>query len=266
MHDPIRLTIVMTHPVQYFAPWFRYIATNCPEIGLTVVYATGMAEERHDREFGLSLKWDVPLMEGYTSHVVRPGRPSDELSSEAFGGLDVPEIGTAILETAPDVALVPGWHSKTLAYAIDTCRRYRIPILYRGDSNLLSGRRGWMRPLRALHSRRRLRKYSGFLAVGTAADRYLTRMGIAPATIFRSPHAVDNEFFAQRAAAYEVEPGRAPHSKATGRNALHLLCPVCRQARGEEAPPGRRSGSRRAEGRRAPLGGRVRAAGGGVPP
>ena len=36
---PVRLTVVQTHPVQYNAPWFRYLATNCPEIDLTVVYA-----------------------------------------------------------------------------------------------------------------------------------------------------------------------------------------------------------------------------------
>jgi hypothetical protein len=28
---PIRLTVVMTHPVQYYGPWFRHIAAHCTE-------------------------------------------------------------------------------------------------------------------------------------------------------------------------------------------------------------------------------------------
>ena len=39
-HRPIRLTVVQTHPVQYYAPWFRHIAARCPELDLTVLYAT----------------------------------------------------------------------------------------------------------------------------------------------------------------------------------------------------------------------------------
>ena len=36
----MRLTAVMTHPVQYFAPWFRHIAAHEPAIDLTVIYGT----------------------------------------------------------------------------------------------------------------------------------------------------------------------------------------------------------------------------------
>jgi hypothetical protein len=30
MSEPIRFTAVLTHPMQYDAPWLRHIAAHCP--------------------------------------------------------------------------------------------------------------------------------------------------------------------------------------------------------------------------------------------
>ena len=38
MTAPLRVTFVLTHPVQYFAPWFRAMAAG-PDIDPTVIYA-----------------------------------------------------------------------------------------------------------------------------------------------------------------------------------------------------------------------------------
>jgi hypothetical protein len=46
---PIRLTVVMTHPVQYFSPWFRFITESCPDIHLTVLYGA-IPTGRHSTE------------------------------------------------------------------------------------------------------------------------------------------------------------------------------------------------------------------------
>src|SRR2546425_587276 len=35
-----RLTVVLTHPVQYYAPWFRHVAAHAPTVQLTVLYGT----------------------------------------------------------------------------------------------------------------------------------------------------------------------------------------------------------------------------------
>ncbi len=110
----IRLTAVMTHPVQYLAPWFRFIDAHCPEIDLTVLYATSPTPEQQAGRFGRPFVWDVPLTEGYRCSVVRQARDGDDLDSSAFFGLDVPEIVWALRDSDPDVVLVTGWHSITL--------------------------------------------------------------------------------------------------------------------------------------------------------
>ncbi|HEX6985131.1 MAG TPA: hypothetical protein VF170_07120, partial [Planctomycetaceae bacterium] len=70
MRPPIRLTAVLTHPVQYFAPWFRHIANTCPALDLTVVYATVPTPQQQGTGFGAAFRWDVPLLDGYRSVVV----------------------------------------------------------------------------------------------------------------------------------------------------------------------------------------------------
>ena len=62
---PIRLTAVLTHPVQYFAPWFRFIAANCPEIALTVVYASRPKPEQRGVGFDRAFEWDTSLLDGF---------------------------------------------------------------------------------------------------------------------------------------------------------------------------------------------------------
>ena len=152
--NPIRLTIVDTHPVQYMAPWFRYITEHCPAIELTVLYASRPTPEQQAIGFGDRFQWNVPLLEGYRHRVVRESLPDDRFDSGAFRGLDVPEIGDALFDTRPDAVLVAGWHSITQVRAILASRRRGIPLLYRGDTHLGLRPLGVLGPLWRLKRRR----------------------------------------------------------------------------------------------------------------
>lgn len=196
MSAPIRLTAVLTHPIQYYAPWFRHIALRRPGLDLTVLYGTQPTAEQQGVGFDAAFEWDVPLTEGYRCRVLRAARSGDSMRSDRFWGLDVPEIGAAVRESRPDVVLLPGWHSITLVRALWACRRAGIPVLYRGDTHLGTRPGGWRGALWAARTRLFLRRFSGWLAVGQRAHAYIRRFG-APATrIWASPHAVDNDFFA----------------------------------------------------------------------
>ena len=103
MTTPVRLTAVLTHPIQYYAPWFRRIHASAPEVALTVVHATQPTPKQQGAGFDRAFEWDLPLTEGYRSIVVRPAHEHDRIDSSSFTGLDVPQIGRAIAETTPDV-------------------------------------------------------------------------------------------------------------------------------------------------------------------
>jgi glycosyltransferase involved in cell wall biosynthesis len=195
--------------VQYYAPWFRAIAAHCPEIDLTVLYATKPTAEQQGVGFGTSFEWDVPIAEGYQCRVVRPPRPDENVRSDRFLGLDVPEIGSAVRESRPEVVLVPGWHSITLVRALVTCRRLGIPLIYRGDTNLGTAPTGLRRVPWEVRTWALLRLFDGYLSVGKRTHEYLRYFGVNDSRIWHAPHCVDNELFARAATSYQTPAGRA---------------------------------------------------------
>ena len=90
-----------THPVQYMAPIFRRMA-NEPRLDVQVAYCSLRgARSGFDPEFQTSVKWDVPLLDGY-SWMEIPNKGSGE---ESFWGLNNPGLGTVIREGHFDAAL-----------------------------------------------------------------------------------------------------------------------------------------------------------------
>ena len=80
-----RLAIVTTHPIQYYAPWFRHLAAG-GDLDLKVFYLWDFGvTDKVDPVFGQAVRWDVPLLEGYEHEFVpnRSRRP-DRSSSPHF--------------------------------------------------------------------------------------------------------------------------------------------------------------------------------------
>lgn len=214
--SPCRLTAVLTHPVQYYAPWFRHIAARRPEIELSVLYATQPTPRQQGVGFGKTFQWDVPLTEGYRCRVVRPAREGESVHSDHFWGLDVPEIGDALAGTEPDVAMICGWYSVTLLRALWTARARGIPALYRGDTHLGNAPGGWRRLAWEAKTRALLGAFDGWLSAGRQTREYLAHFGAPSARVFDAPHCVDNEFFAASAAPHQSGAARAAAREAIG--------------------------------------------------
>ena len=213
---PIKLTAVLTHPIQYYAPWFRHVQANAPDIALTVIHGTQPTPEQQGVGFGRAFQWDVPLTDGYRSIIVRPAKPGDRIDSEHFTGLDVPEIVGALADTAPDVVMITGWYSVTLVRALLACRWRGVPTLCRGDSHMQSGPSGWKRPFWTLKTRILLRQFAGFLSPGVRVTEYLRWHHVPEYKIFHVPHAVDNDMFAAAAAPYRQPDRRAAVRRRLG--------------------------------------------------
>lgn len=176
---------------------------------MTVVHATEPSPEQQGVGFDRAFTWDVPLTEGYQCIVVRPSRATDRVDSSSFIGLDVPEIAGAIKATTPDVVLITGWYSITLVRALVACRRLGVPVLYRGDSHLLSGPRGWRRLPWIAKTWLLLKQFDAYLSPGTRVNDYLRWFGASEDRIFHVPHGVDNEMFGRCAAQFRQTADRA---------------------------------------------------------
>ncbi|MBK8725016.1 MAG: glycosyltransferase family 4 protein [Holophagaceae bacterium] len=198
-----RIAIVISHPIQYYGPWFAHLATQ-PGIELKVFYLWDSgAEARFDPEFGHTIAWDIPLLEGY-DHVFIPNR-SRRPGSDHFRGLDNPGLVPALEAWRPDAILLFGFAYLSHLRVILSRRLSRIPLLLRGDSHNLVRPSGWGPTLKRWLRVLLFRRFSAFLAVGRANADYYRSCGVPEARIQRVPHCVDNQRFQLAAPAAEAE-------------------------------------------------------------
>jgi len=193
----MRLGILASHPIQYQAPWFRGLAHLAD---VTVFFAHRQtAQQQADAGFGVPFEWDVDLLSGYTHHFLKNVSRSPSVND--FRGCDTPEIGDIIVREKFDAFIVNGWYLKSFLQAARACRRVGTPVFIRGDSQLGMSQSWLKRLLKEVTHRALLRQFDGFLYVGRRNADYLRHYGAAEERMFFVPHCIDNDWFAERAAA-----------------------------------------------------------------
>jgi glycosyltransferase involved in cell wall biosynthesis len=204
--SPRRLAIVVSHPIQYYSPWFRDLAAQSDlRIKVFYLWDFGVTEKR-DPTFGTSFKWDVPLMDGYESTFVP--NVSKDPGTHHFTGLDNPGLNDALLDWNPDAILLIGYNYKSLLRLIFSPRLRRIPILFRGDSHELCPSTGWKPRLSRFLRSLIFRRFDRVLAVGSASVDYFRSSGVPMERIRIIPHCVDNDRFRNAATETEMEAGQ----------------------------------------------------------
>jgi glycosyltransferase involved in cell wall biosynthesis len=190
----MRLAVVASHPIQYYAPVFRELAQR---IDLKVFFAHRATQNDQAKAgFGIGFDWDIDLLSGY-EHVflrnvaIQPGL-------DRFAGCDTPEIGTKLAEGHFDAVLVHGWYLKSFLQAIFGAKRYGFPVLVRGDSHLGTPRSKLKQSAKAIAYPAFLRLFDAALYVGKRSKAYWTNYHYPPTRLFFSPHCVDTEWFATR--------------------------------------------------------------------
>jgi len=191
---PVRLAIVLSHPTQYYSPWFRFLAAD-PRLLPKVFYLWNFGvTQKVDKGFGQSVQWDLPLLEGYDHTFVR--NSSRDAGTHRFSGLSNPTLRRELREWNPDAVLLFGHGWRTHAELLLRGAPGGARLLYRGDSHLLGGRRrGLKASARQLITSQFFRKVDQFLAVGQANLDYFRAHGVADSRITFVPHCVDNDRF-----------------------------------------------------------------------
>ena len=184
---PALLAVVVSHPTQYYSPWFRWLATHGWKLRVFYLWDFGIAR-RHDPEFGQAVVWDVDLLSGY-EHEFVPNTAKDP-GTHHFFGLNNPTLAARLRVWRPDVVLLFGYKYVTHLRLIFSSHR---PLLFRGDSHLLDHPKSGLAKHLALTAV--YRRFAAVTSVGIANDAYFRSFGVPPRKIFRAPHCVDAEHF-----------------------------------------------------------------------
>jgi len=186
-----KLAIVLSHPTQYYSPWFRWLRTHTA-LAFRVFYLWEFGvQARRDARFGTTFAWDVDLLSGYDAEFVpnRAARPG----TDHFWGLRNSTLPARLATWRPDALLLFGYayasHLQTVLWA----RRRGVPLVFRGDSHFL-GRptlawpRVWL--LRLFY-----RQFAALTYVGRANRAYFEKLGVPSTKLFFAPHTVNHEHF-----------------------------------------------------------------------
>jgi glycosyltransferase involved in cell wall biosynthesis len=194
----LRLAYFVTHPIQYQAPLLRRIAQE-EDIDLKVFFSSNISVRSYlDPGFGVSVKWDVPLLDGYNYEFLPALRDAKTLSFSRPINYGIRRI---IREQGFDALWVHGYSTLTNLRAILAASSMKIPVLLRAESTLNDHPRSRLTLAAKNVFFAMLRKrVSAVLSIGEANEAYWRSYLGKQFPVFPFYYAVDNEFFQRECA------------------------------------------------------------------
>jgi glycosyltransferase involved in cell wall biosynthesis len=174
-----------------------------PAIDLTVLFCSewGLRPYR-DQGFGRDVQWDVPLLGGYRSTFLRnwSWRPG----LDRFWGVLNPSVVQWIVTQRYDAVLVYGWARATNLLAIGAALASNMPLLLRGETNLLNSLPSFKRRFKAAVLKPLFAVTSGFLSIGRHNTEFYRAWGVPAGKIYLTPYSVDNDYWLAQAAQFSA--------------------------------------------------------------
>ncbi|MBV9470322.1 MAG: glycosyltransferase family 4 protein [Abitibacteriaceae bacterium] len=196
-----RLAIVTTHPIQYQAPIWRRLA-QYPDLEVHVYFGSDFSIRGYkDSGFGVEVKWDVPLTEGY-AHTFLSTDPQIQ-GTDGFFTLRASHLTAKLKEFQPHCALVCGYLPFFYLEAIGILRARKIPVLLRmeatDENKLRSIGKDFLRSqaLRFIYS-----QCAHFLAIGKNAEAHYLLKGVPPNKITKSLYCINSDSLADQVLLY----------------------------------------------------------------
>lgn len=195
----LRILLVGAHPVQYASPIFRLLARD-PRVEIQVAYCDMQGVESEvDPGFGVEVKWDIPLIDGYPwAHL--PNRSLTQHEGTFFGLLN-PGVWRLISRGNFDaVVLLTGYVCATFWIAMAAAKWKGTLVLFGTDANELVPRdaKRWKLWLKRLLWPRLFRLADIVLIVSTGGAALMRSLGIPNDRIALVPFCVDNNWWLEK--------------------------------------------------------------------
>ncbi|BAZ03606.1 glycosyltransferase family 4 protein [Calothrix sp. NIES-3974] len=198
-----KLAIISSHPIQYYAPWYKYLA-HLGNIEIKVFYLWDFGIKKTiDVNFQQAIQWDIPLLDGYDYEFV--ANVSKNPGTHHFWGLQNPSLVAQVAAYNPDVVLLMVYNYASIYRFLVAWNRDKIPLIFRGDSHRLIDNKGIKSWARRQFISLIYRHFAACLYVGKANYDYFRYHGVSRNKLFFSPHSVDNERFIAQAATAKLQ-------------------------------------------------------------
>lgn len=199
----MHLGIFVSHPIQYFAPVWRSLAAT-PGLTLSVYFFSDHSIRGGvDLGFGRSVKWDVPMIDGYSHRFIRRDADLSRTWSVAL-----PEARRLLALENLHSVLVHGYTHRFEWQVVFAARSEGIRTVLRGELNdMQAASKQRFSPGSLVKETARnialaafYQSIDSFCYVGKLARQHLLVRGIPEERLFFSPYSVDDDLFeAQRA-------------------------------------------------------------------
>lgn len=190
------LGVFATHPIQYHVPLWRKLAAR-DDVRIHVYYASDdSVRGAVDRDFGVPVAWDVPLLEGYPYTFLRNVSRKPSVAG-GFWGVNCPEVRRIIARERFDAVLAHGYANYFAWQVFGAAWRRGVVSMIRGDTREGAGigRQRYFEMARSAVLRQLYRRVTVGLAVGEYMRRHFAKHGMAPERIVDCPHCVDTDLF-----------------------------------------------------------------------
>lgn len=185
-----------SHPIQYFTPLYKLISAK-EKLPLLVLYCSDETLKGvTDKEFGVSVKWDTPLLDGYDYLFLKNHSIKPSLFNGFFGLLNLGVL-KMLLKQPSSIVIVHGWgfatHLITLIFAKflghKVCLRAETPINQEELKNKL------FQQFKHLLLKLLFTRIDCFLYIGTQNKMFYQKLGVSENQLFFAPYSIDNSTF-----------------------------------------------------------------------
>ena len=198
MNQPLRLAVLITHPIQYFRPVFAELAQQ-PGLELLVFFGCDHGRRSSlDPDFGVSFAWDVPADGGFP-HIFLSRAPLEKLSRLRCALPLAWRAARTISAWQPDQVLVFAYTPVFISLSTLLLKIRGQALLLRADGTDRAFPRSWLKSsIKDAVLRLWYRQFRHVFPIGADSDRHFARLGVAASRRHPVPYAVDVDFFAQQ--------------------------------------------------------------------
>jgi len=173
-----------------------------PKLDIKVAYCSMQgAESKLDPGFGIDVKWDTPLLEGYTWELIPNRSPASKVGS--FLRLVNPGVRRLISHGNFDaVVIYTGYVCATFWIALAAAKWNHIPVLFGTDAHELAPRdsKKWKVWVKKFFWPRIFGLADVVLAPSSGTVALMKSLGIPADRIVMSPYCVDNQWWMEQSA------------------------------------------------------------------